>query len=329
MRSRSRSSGGGPPHPRTTPAVSFDATGVEVSHGSSRWRPQASRWGCQGRLVDLASRGASAPEVAANRAVYHRGGLDESYVVGRLGIEQGFTLRTAPACARVAIELAKPAALAVRPHADGGVSFHDASGRERLRYSALFVVDAKGRELPSSLVLRDGAVVIDFDARDAVYPVTVDPLIWVSAQKLTASDAADEDFFGNAIAIDGTTAMIVAFGKASSEGQVYVFTHYRPAARVCYWTDRLGGTGTRGCHRRSRRARLGPRPPPSVVKRPSRRRPRRARRQRRSCSRSKPGRARSGRPPPAHRFDRAASSASARSPSPERSAGRRGSPGCR
>lgn len=62
----------------------------------------------------------------------------------------------------------------------------------------------------------------------AVYVFERSGTAWTQVQKLTASDGATSDYFGNSIAIDGDTAMIAAQsasvdGKAR-QGAVYVFT---------------------------------------------------------------------------------------------------------
>ena len=46
------------------------------------------------------------------------------------------------------------------------------------------------------------------DAR-AVYPVRIDPL-FTQQQKLTASDGADDDYFGDSVAISGDTVVVGA-----------------------------------------------------------------------------------------------------------------------
>ena len=49
---------------------------------------------------------------------------------------------------------------------------------------------------------------IDAEASLATLPSFVEPLIWSEQQKLTASDTADGDFLGNAVAVDGETAVV-------------------------------------------------------------------------------------------------------------------------
>jgi hypothetical protein len=46
---------------------------------------------------------------------------------------------------------------------------------------------------------------------------------WTQQAELTPSDGASDDFFGESVAISGTTAMVGAFGKNSYSGAAYVF----------------------------------------------------------------------------------------------------------
>ena len=60
----------------------------------------------------------------------------------------------------------------------------------------------------------------------AVYVFTRSDGTWTETAKLTASDAADNDFFGYSVSISGDTIIIGAYGKdgtESGEGAVYVF----------------------------------------------------------------------------------------------------------
>jgi uncharacterized repeat protein (TIGR01451 family) len=59
--------------------------------------------------------------------------------------------------------------------------------------------------------------------RQAVYPLTVDPLLHTQVAKLTASDTATYDYFGFSVAISGDTLVVGAEGKASGTGATYVF----------------------------------------------------------------------------------------------------------
>lgn len=58
----------------------------------------------------------------------------------------------------------------------------------------------------------------------ASYVFTRSGSTWTQQAKLTASDAAANDVFGYAVALSSDTAIVSAYGKASSTGGVYVFT---------------------------------------------------------------------------------------------------------
>jgi FG-GAP repeat protein len=69
--------------------------------------------------------------------------------------------------------------------------------------------------------------VVDGDQTGAVYAFAPVAGVWTQTQKLTASDLTLGDFFGNAIAIDGTTAVIAndgaTIGGNLTQGAAYVF----------------------------------------------------------------------------------------------------------
>ncbi len=201
------------------------ARGVEVSGAAGRWAFQAapSRWGCDGALAEVTR---VAPEMVGARATYRRDGFDEWYVNGALGLEQGFTL-AAPPCrkvggARVVIELGGGLAASLAGEGEAA-ALRDASGREVLHYTDLHVVDAAGKELPAGLTTDAGRLALWFEDREATYPVTVDPLMWVPQAELTAGDGASLDYFGYSVAVDGDTAVVGAYGNASEQGAAYVF----------------------------------------------------------------------------------------------------------
>ena len=60
----------------------------------------------------------------------------------------------------------------------------------------------------------------------AAYVFTRSGTTWTWQQKLTASDAASGDYFGNSVALssDGNTALVGAFQKYYQQGAAYVFT---------------------------------------------------------------------------------------------------------
>jgi FG-GAP repeat len=73
--------------------------------------------------------------------------------------------------------------------------------------------------------VRSGRLLIRVDDRHATYPLRIDPL--VQQAKLTASDGADNDLFGAAVAVSPDTIAVGALGHSvdgnPSAGAVYVF----------------------------------------------------------------------------------------------------------
>jgi FG-GAP repeat len=152
-------------------------------------------------------------EVSANRVSYDRGVVEEWYVNGPLGLEQGFTVRR-PLGPKVVVELDIGWPVQVT-----GAGVRLRQGEKRLYYGALHAVDAKGRVLPTVLRVVEGRVRLEVVTQGAAYPLTIDPLLTEEA-KLTTSDAAADDRFGASVALsaDGTQALIGAFFTDCSAG---------------------------------------------------------------------------------------------------------------
>jgi hypothetical protein len=152
-------------------------------------------------------------EVMGNRVRYDRGAIEEWYVNGPLGLEQGFTVKQA-----VGPEMVLELDFGWSAQAEGrGVRL--AHSGKTLYYGALHAVDAKGRVLPAVLRIVEGRVRLEVATREAAYPVIVDPLLTEEA-KLTASDAAEGDEFGRSVALsgDGRTALVGTDNAACPAG---------------------------------------------------------------------------------------------------------------
>ncbi|WP_438035052.1 FG-GAP repeat protein [Sorangium sp. So ce204] len=213
------------------------ASGVTLApsdgQGDWRWSVATVGYGCDGALDPVQ---AVAPTTAGGRIEYRRGDLVEWYVNGPLGLEQGFTLASAPACraagggpVTVALEAQSSLEAAL---AEGGdaVEWRDAEGQAVVRYTDLHVVDAMGKVLPAKLAVNAGQVSLQVDDTGAVYPVVVDPLVWTEEEKLLAGDGAANDAFGKSVAISGDTAVVGApdaratiNGGLKNIGGAYIF----------------------------------------------------------------------------------------------------------
>jgi FG-GAP repeat len=146
------------------------------------------------------------------------GAITEWYVNTAAGLEQGFTLESAPGerrdGERLRVVLALEGDLRAQP-VDGGqaLEFKDSAGQRVLRYDHLVVWDAGGRELEARMEVRteggEDQVWLEVDDRDAVWPVTIDPTFTQQA-KLQAADATAGDAFGASVAISGETVVVGA-----------------------------------------------------------------------------------------------------------------------
>lgn len=168
----------------------------------------------------------------ANRIDYERDVLDEWYLNGPLGLQQGITLSERPAGdglleAVVEVEHLRPVLVGT------DIELQDSAGVSQLFYGGLAAIDADGARLNAALATIDGAIVIRVDDGAARYPVIIDPIVVTELATLTASDAAPLDEFGGTpaatsggptVAIDGTTALVAATYDETRAGGVYVFT---------------------------------------------------------------------------------------------------------
>jgi hypothetical protein len=214
-------------NPRHLLTAEFHADRVEVMTGAVRWRMALRGYGYGDALQPLAR--LSPPRAAANRVEYAHGSLTEWYVNGPLGLEQGFTLETAPprrAPGPLALEIALSGDLeASIDSTRQALTLKPRGGPEVLRYSGLVAYDRRNQRLPAWLALETDRLVVRVDDAGAQYPVVVDP--WIQQAKLTASDGVAADSFGFSIAVSGDTVVVGAPagpGAASTDqGAAYVF----------------------------------------------------------------------------------------------------------
>ncbi len=200
--------------------------GVTVSSGPTwmKLAPRAiSTGGSSHRL------GAVVPSAKGNRVDYARAGVDEWYVNGPLGLEQGFTVSHA-----AATDASRPLALSfaisgnvhpslsadrrsIRLAHDGGPSLH---------YGGLSARDANGRALASRLVLHGRTILIEVDTSGARYPLTIDPLIGQGDERPLPVGESEEGQLGFSIALsaDGGTALVGAPADNGFAGAAWVFT---------------------------------------------------------------------------------------------------------
>ncbi|MGH9840105.1 MAG: FG-GAP repeat protein, partial [Blastocatellia bacterium] len=177
---------------------------------------------------------ANGNRIAIAKSAIHnpQSAITEWYVNKPEGLEQGFTLAAPPTprqageWLRVALSIGDGWRVSLRGDGQGALFERQADGL-RLGYDHLLASDAQGRTLPARMELDGGALALLVDDAQAVYPLTIDPIL-TQQQKLTAVDAAALDQFGAAVALSGDTAVIGAplddLKGVGNQGSVYVFT---------------------------------------------------------------------------------------------------------
>lgn len=197
------------------PGQRFD---IGVSNDGVTVRPTQSKWGttrfktarvtCNDQPISLAS---DMPWVEKNRFEFHHPTLVEWYENSPAGLEHGYTLSGDGAClGTLTFALEWSGDLHPALTKPGLVHLQNAAGRSVLGYSGLHALDASGATLPTSLGVEGSTVVLRVDAEKAVYPISVDPLIWTEQGILLASDGQGADRFGYSIAASGNTMVVGA-----------------------------------------------------------------------------------------------------------------------
>ena len=225
------------------PTNGFTATlqsdSLKFMHGADTWEMSLLAVGHDGSMLSV---GAAQVALDGNRVDLSYGAVDEWYVNGPMGLEQGFTISPTPNTASggpLTVDLALGGNLRATTNPTGnGLTLSRPDGTSSLAYSGLVAYDATGKALPAWLELRpDGSrqdLLIHVDDTGAHGRIVIDP--FVQEAKLTTSDGEANSSFGGAVAVSGNTIVVGAFnasgGFSSQQGAVYVFT-----APATGWAD--------------------------------------------------------------------------------------------
>ncbi len=165
---------------------------------------------------------------SGTRVEYVRGPVIEWYDNRADGLQQGFFVqRPFAADGTLRIEVLVDG-LVVQGQGGDAVRLVTTSGHDVLTFGQLMAWDSRGRPLPAVMAPMAGGVALTVAAQDAVYPVTIDPLIAPVYQQVTASGPPSKDQFGRSVAISGDVAIVGApdddTAAGVDAGSAYVFT---------------------------------------------------------------------------------------------------------
>ncbi len=190
-----------------------------------------------GSAGSLAAVPQATPLASGNRVLYRHGSVQEWYVNGPAGLEQGFTVASAPTGAGP-LTLSLALSGNAHPALSAGGSSVDFTGPAgtSVRYGSLTATDASGHRLLSHLALAGGSLRIVVDTRGASFPVKIDPLF----QQGSSLSESTEGLFGFSVALsgNGTTALVGAPRVNAYAGSAWVFT-----LTGSTWTEQAELTG--------------------------------------------------------------------------------------
>lgn len=194
----------------------FDGKGFVTTPRDRSWT-----WGLELRaigdgLVAPAERGTA----EENRLAFPRSEEVFEWFVNRSGgLQQGWTILKRPALEgdgiRLELGVRGDLRAKVRPTA---VEFVDATQGVVLTYGGLLAWDGEGRTLPVEFAALEDGIAIRVDDRDAVYPITIDPVAQQAYVKASNTDA--NDAFGISVAMSGDTAVVGAPEEDSTANAV-------------------------------------------------------------------------------------------------------------
>jgi hypothetical protein len=199
---------------------------LQISAGADTWNMSLSGLGYGDTVQPV---GTAQTSTHGNRVDCNYAAIDEWYVNGPGGLEQGFTVAPQPqsagatgsASASLTVELALGGDLTATVNAAAdGLTLSRPGGSAALSYTGLAASDATGKALPATLEVRaDGGhqdLLIHVNTAGAQGPITIDPSL--QEAKLTASDGVVGEGFGGSVSISGNTVVAMAGGAA------YLFT---------------------------------------------------------------------------------------------------------
>ncbi len=190
--------------------------------------------------LEFSNPGGKEPEinVSDNRIEYDRGDVIEWFINEEKGLEHGFTVykqessgESNESSETLNIEMKLTGSLHPKFSEDGqAIEFYDNGNVAVLRYSQLKVNDSTGALLPSRFVGIPGGVRIEVDDSNAVYPVTVDPILttpsWIGYEQSLSGFGSDVSTAGDVNGDGYSDVLVGAYyfdNGETDEGAVYLY----------------------------------------------------------------------------------------------------------
>lgn len=194
----------------------FDGRGfsIEPDAGAWTWGLELTRYGFSGAALALDGDSPNTRASGSSLSYTWDETLEEWYRNDGRGLEHGYTVIEPPPrgddpAAPLEFELAVRGGLTPVIDADGlGARFVDDEGATRVTYAGLLVQDATGRSVPARMERSPGGLSLSVDARDARYPLTVDPIAQQAYIKASNTDPGDQ--FGWSVSMSGDTLVVGA-----------------------------------------------------------------------------------------------------------------------
>ena len=227
-------------HPRQQYRAEFRDDGACVTSSAGGWSLglKLVAFGAEGKTTEV---GTATRHAEGRRVEYRRNGIVEWYVNGDAALEHGFRIaeESAGGSEKLQLILDCGGGLPLTASSDGAaVEFLDATGKPAMTYAKLMAYDALHQALPAHMAIGEQGLTINVDARDAVYPVVIDPELHNDA-KLIPLDEQYHSYFGRAVDIDGSTLVVGAHNydiAGSGSGAAFVFerngTEWQPQAKL-------------------------------------------------------------------------------------------------
>lgn len=252
-----------PAYRAPNPAQQYDAyftpNGLSLSPGEA-----APEWRMGLRLIgygygeNLLMAGIADVKSSGARVEYRRSSppITEWYVNKAAGLEQGFTIETAPGPRadgdrlRLALELTGDLSAELRKGGQA-INLRLRDGEPALSYGGLHAYDTQGQKLPSRMKLNVGQVILEVDDENAIYPVTIDPTFKLETKLLHIPFSPnDPEFFGSSVDVYGDTVVVGApskdKGNNSNQGAAYVYTYDGANKTWTYHTTLWASDGATG-----------------------------------------------------------------------------------